>query len=399
MGKKFSPFRFALVLLSLSLSLSLFPSPASCATEHEWVWNVPVVPPQGGWEGEAGRNVRAALSWHEAEISDSGSGVGGHDIRFVFLPELDEDSAPGAALSVNARTAAVMSFAPPEVDRVLVERAADSGVPLLLAGGEEVIIDRNGRPLANVFALDLFRDYRCEAFALYAKRTVRPEAHLALAASRFTVNQEREAKICYAFLDGEGFMPMPFWLDASARDAFQMMSEEVRSSADGVVITFLGGMGAREMWRSFMRVRTAWRIWNCALPDDSYLSFRGMIFADQNLFLPERGGFLGLKRRMWNTRTVQIDDVVSAGRAEALVEWLKRGIATLPQPVDTLSRPALLQALERVRDIPFGIQTLDIAPELHRPAERQAYVAEVRERSYTLLDTVTVRGLPYEPGY
>ncbi|MBQ9564862.1 MAG: hypothetical protein IJU98_04675 [Synergistaceae bacterium] len=368
--------------------------------DHEWVWNVPVFPPEGGWEGEAGQSVRAAFTWHEAEISDSGGGVGGHDLHFVYLPVLDESSALAAPLPIDARTAAVMSFSTPEVDRVLIERMAGRNVPLFLAGGESLLIDRGGRPILNIFALDLFRDYRCEAFALYAKKTLNPEAHLGLAASRFTVDQEREAKICYTFLDEAGFMPMPFWVDASVRDSFRMMSQEVESAADGVVISFLGSMGSREIWRNFMRLRTTWKLWNCAAPDTSYLSSRGMVFADQNLFLMERGGFSELKRRLWNTRVMQVTDIVSAGRADALTEWLKRAIDSLsPQPIDKLSYPALLQALERVRGIPFGSQKLDIRPELHRPAVRQVYIAEVRNREYFMLDSLPVHGLVYTPGY
>ena len=383
-----------------------FAAPAFCAarpaahTDHEWVWNVPVVPPEGGWESDAGRSVRAALTWHEIEISESGSGVGGHDIHFEFLPPLDVNTARTVPLPVNARTAAVFSFAAPDVDRSLIERFWGNGVPLLLAGGEELLIDAGGRPVSNIFALDLFRDYRCEAFTLYAKKTLKPEAHVALAASRFTVDQEREAKICYTFLDKAGFMPMPFWADASVRDTYRMMSEEVQDAADGVVITFLGSMGAREIWRNFMRVHTRWRIWNCTAPDSLYLSFREMIFADQNLFLAKHGGFIDMKRRMWNTRVIQVSDVVAAGRAEALTEWLKRAISAIrPQPIDKLNRAELLYELERVSGIPFGSQKLDISPALHRPAMRQVYIADVQDRNYSLLDTVDVHGLVYEPGY
>lgn len=385
--------------LILALALSLLAVTPGAFAAPSWVWNVPVVPPPGGWEGEAGKSVWAALSWHETELSESGSGAGGHDVTFVRLPELDERTALTARLPLDDHTAAVMSFAAPEVDEVLIERMAGSNIPLFLAGGEDTLIDRDGRPLPNLFALDLYRDYRCLAFARYAARTLKPDFHVALAASRFTVNQEREAKLCYGFLDDAGFMPMPFWMDTSVRDAFRMVSLEIESAADGVIITFLGSMGAREMWRSFMRVRSRWRIWNCAAPDELYRSYRGMIFVDQNLFLRERGGFLELKRRLWNTRAIQVSDIVAAGRAEALAEWLTRGIAALPQPVDVLNHSALLQSLASVRDIPFGSQRLNIAPELHRPSQRQVYIAEANGQGYALVDVLDAEGLVYTPGY
>ncbi|MBQ9526390.1 MAG: hypothetical protein IJR68_02165 [Fretibacterium sp.] len=362
-----------------------------------WMWNVLVIPPRGGWETEAGKAISTALSWHEAEISESGSGAGGHDVQFDLLPPMDEDSALRAPLPIDDKTAAVMSFAGSDVDRVLVTRMAGTDVPLLLSGGEEVLFDEGKGPARNIFALDLYRDYRCAAFALYAAKTVPSEAHVALIASRFAVNQEREAKITYGLLDEAGFMPLPFWVDASMRNTFDMVSQEIESSADGVMISFLGSMGAREIWRSFMRLNTKWKLWNCAFPDETYLSSRGMIFADQNIFLTERGDFSELKHRIWNTRAMHIVDTVSAGRAEALTEWLKRGIESLPQPVDVLDHSALLRALETVQGIPFGAQTLDIVPETHRPRARQVYIAEVRSGAYVLLDSLPVTGLVYVP--
>ena len=199
---------------------------AFCAEEHSWMWNVLVIPPQSGWESETGKSIATTLSWHEAEISESGSGIGGHDVRFDLLPPMDEDSALTAPLPIEARTAAVMSFAAPEVDRALIARMAGTNVPLFLSGGEDILFDEGAGPARNVFALDLYRDYRCVAFALYAEKTVSQEAHMALIASRFTVNQEREAKLTYGFLDEAGFIPMPFWVDSSVRNSFQMVTQE-----------------------------------------------------------------------------------------------------------------------------------------------------------------------------
>ena len=390
---------FILLTALLTAPGGAVPRASLAAEAPDWVWNVLVIPPQEGWESEAGKSILAVLSWHEADIAESGTGVGGHDLHFIPLETVHDPAAPNFKLPINAHTAAVMSFADTEVDRALVQRLAGQETPLLLAGGEEVLIDRGGRPLPNVFALDLFRDYRSAAFANYAVQVLKPEAHVALAASRFTVNQEREAKICYNLLDRAGFMPMPFWMDSSVSDTFSMVAQEIRSAADGVLIAFIGSMGSREMWRGFMRTQTPWRIWNCAMPEKSYLSCKGMIFADQNLFLTDRGGFSELKQRLWYTRATHLTDIVAGGRAEALTEWLTRGISALPQPVDLLIRPALLTALERVRGIPFGVQTLDITPELHRPASRQIYIAEVREHSFFLLETVATAALPFAPSY
>ena len=395
---------FALLVIILCLDASskgAFPLQPPDERVHDWVWNVLAVPPQGGWNNEPGKSIKTALTWCEREISESSNGIGGHDVKFVFLSE-SGDILPRTSLN-DPHTAAVMSFAlSQELDSSLVSRLAGSSMPLMIAGGENVLIDSGGRPASNIFALDMYRDYRCPAFTEYAKRIFPREKRIALAASRFTVNQEREAKICYSLLDNEGFMPMPYWTDASARDSYYMMSEEIESfegEEAGVVISFMGSMGAREIWRNFMRLRTSWRLWNAAEPDELYLSCRGMVFADQNVLLSTLGGFIETRRMLWRTRSMQVSDSVAAGRAVALYEWFKRAVDVMPQPVDDMPRGVLLRNLAAVKAIPFGNQVLNISPALHRPSARNVFIVEVRDREYSELDTVNTRALVYVPEY
>ncbi len=399
---------FALLVIILCLNTSAdkaFPLQSPNEKIHDWVWNVLVVPPSGGWESEPGKSIKTALSWCEQEISESSNGIGGHDVKFVFLslPESSDNPARDITFKFDAHTAAVMSFMLlPEYDRILVSRLEGRNIPLLLAGGESVLIDKSGRPVSNVFALDMYRDYRCSAFSEYARRIYPREKRIALAASRFTVNQEREARICYSLLDNAGFMPMPYWTDASARDSYFMMSEEIESfegDEAGVVISFMGSMGAREIWRNFMRLRTSWRLWNVAEPDEIYLSCKGMIFADQNVLLSKLGGFIETRRMLWRTRAMPVSDTVAAGRAIALYEWFKRAVDLMPQPVDGLPHGRLIQNLGRVKSIPFGNQLLDISPSLHRPSERDVFIVEVRNREYSSVDIVKTKALAYNPEY
>lgn len=412
-------------LLIIIFAFPAFGAARPSSDNHSWIWNVLVIPPDEGWNSEAGRTIQAALKWEEDEISDSGTGVAGHDLKFIYLdmtPPREEstlindinnlnndneiravdreEAANNLRIETNERTMAIISFAGTETNRVLVSRLGGNTIlPLFLANAEDVLIERNERPIANVFALDLYRDYRTQAFALYAAHSLKKDAKVALVASRFTENQEREAKLSYRFFEMQNFVPMPFWLDASVRDAFNMVAQEIESATDGVVITFLGGMGAREMWRNFMRVRTTWRIWNCSNPDNMYLSYRGMTFADQNFFLNEHGGFYALRRNLWSTRAVQVSDNVTAGRAHAIVEWLKRGILTLsqPQPLDfiNINRAALLNVLANIRGIPFGNQQLDVNFITHRPRSRNVFICDVQNRAYRLLDTVNIQSMPY----
>ena len=392
-SKFFSIFVVSLLLFSTEWGVG---GTAWAQQDKGWTWKVLVVAPVGGWESNAGRSVRSALSWHEAEIDESGTGVRGHDLRFVYLPSMDEGSAAAASLPVDKHTVAILSFAAPEVDRILIGRAATLGIPLMLAGGEDISFHQSGgRLLPFVFGLDLFRDYRSEALAAYAVKTLTPQAHLALMGSRFTVNQEREAKLCQSLLLDADFMPMPYWVDASVTDTFALLAEEVESSGQGVLVAFMGNMAAKEMWRTFMRTLTPWRLWHCGRPDESFLSFQGMVFADQNLFLEKHGGFQDLKRRLWNTRTLQAPDSVAAGRADALAQWLIQGLSALPGPLESLDRPALLDRLGRAERIPFGNQVLDVNPELHRPRHRQVYILEIQGREYFLLDTLLTQGPAY----
>jgi len=372
---------------------------------HSWVWNVLVVPPSKGWDDEPGKSIKTAIEWFELEIAESSSGVGGHDLKFIFLNNPVSSDSPARDINFNfdSHSVAVMSFAHSyESDRILVERLAGQNIPLLISGGENVLIDRGGHPIQNIFALDLYRDYRCPAFVRYASENFDREKRIALAAARFTINQEREAKICYNMLDHEGFMPMPYWADASVRDTYYMMSEEIESyegERAGVVISFMGSMGAREIWRNFMRIKTSWQLWNCAEPEKIYLSCRGMIFADQNISLNSQGGFIETKRNLWRSRAMQINDPVAAGRAIALCEWFKGAVDMMPQPVDEMPRNILLNNLSLVQEIPFGNQKLNINPALHRPDSRNIFIVEVREHEFQYKDTVNVRGLVYVPGY
>jgi hypothetical protein len=385
------------VSLLLLFFCSEIPAFSAEADTSLWTWDVLVVPPDEGWESEKGTSVQRALQWHEAEVSESGDGIRGHDLRFLFLPPLTEDSARSFSLPPAPRAVAVMSFASNPVDRELARRVAGSGFPLFLASGEGVFLFEQGRPIPYLFALDLFRDYRCQAFLDYASKIAEKDARLGLIGARFTLNEEREAKICFDLFSAAGFMPMPYWVDASVTDSFAMVEQEVVDYSNGILISYIGSMGAKEIWRGIMGHQSPYRLWYGGVPDKSFLSYRGMIFADQNLFLDERGGFDRLKRDLWSTRALAVPDKVAAGRANALVLWLIQALKALPGPaaLESFDKNALLSLLVSARDIPFGAQTLNIDRDTHRPAERRVYIMEVRNRSFSVLDTLDVHGLKY----
>jgi hypothetical protein len=360
-----------------------------------WTWDVLVVPPDEGWENAKGLSIQRTLQWHEAEVSESGNGIRGNDLRFVFLPPLTEDSARDFVLPPAPRAVAVLSFASNSVDRELADRVAGSGLPLLLAGGEGVFFFKNGKLLPHLFAIDLFRDYRCRAFQDYASKTQEKNARLSVIGARFTLNEEREAKICFDLLSEAGFMPMPYWVDASVTDSFGMVEREITDYSDGVLISYIGGMGAKEIWRGIMGRQSPYRIWYGGAPDKSFLSLKGMIFADQNMYLDSRGGFEPLKRSLWSTRVVAVSDKAAAGRANALALWLIQALKALPGALDSVDRRALLSLLAEAWNIPFGSQILNIDRETHRPEKRRVCILEVRDRNFFVLDTLDVQGLGF----
>ncbi|MDR2522934.1 MAG: hypothetical protein LBC93_04455 [Synergistaceae bacterium] len=391
-------FAACLSFLCFSLYFSLYffgGAPVFAADQSAWTWKVLVVPPDEGWESAVGESVHRILLWRQDEISKSGEGILGHDIEFVLLPATDEDAVLGYSLPIDARTVAVMSFASYSVDKRLITLAAGSGVPLLLAGGENVSLFEQDRLLPYAFALDLYRDYRTTAFAGYAAKTLRPESRLGVMGARFTLNEEREAKICYDLFSAAGFKPMPYWVDASVSDTFSMVEQEIKEASDGVLISYAGSMAAKEIWRGIMGRRSPYRIWYGSAPDKSFLSFKGVLFADQNAFLDGRGGFDALRRELWSQRAASLSDRVAAGRANALVFWLIEAMKTLPRETERIPKGVLFPKLEAVTGIPFGDQTLDADVRTHRPKRRRTFIFEVRNRSFFLLDTAETDGQPY----
>ena len=360
-----------------------------------WTWDVLVVPPNDGWEGDAGVSIRNMLEWHRLDISEMGDGIHGHDIDFVLLPPLTEEAAELFTFPVTPRTIAIFSFASNWVDRVLVDRAATSGVPLLLAGGENVSFIRQGNMMPFMFALDLFRDFRCRAFVDHALMALSHESRLAIMGPRFALHEEREARITFELFMDEGFMPTPFWVDPTVSSSFSMIEHEIRHFSDGVVVSHIGGMATKEVWRGITAHRSPYRVWFGGPPDRSFLSFNGMVFADQNMYLEDHGGFEQLRRKVWSTRVLPVPDMVAAGRAHALVTWLGRAIFALPRVIGEMDQQALLASLRNVREIPFGNQILDIDSETHRPAFRYVNILEVRDRGFQVINTLNVQGVRY----
>jgi len=389
---------FVIITACFYLSLGFFYGNANAApvtNTAAWTWDVLVLPPDEGWDNNAGISIRNTLEWHRLEIIERPDAIHEYEIEFILLPPLTETSAEAFAFPTTPRTVAILSFASEHVNRLLVNSAAATGVPLMLAGGENVFFFNNSRIMPFLFALDLFRDFRCRAFVDYARLTLPRDSRLGIMGARFTLNEERQAVICFDLFTDEGFLPMPFWLDATVRGSFSMVEQEVTQFSDGVLISHIGGMATREVWHGITAGRSPYRIWNGSAPDRSFISFNGMVFADQNMYLEERGGFEQLRRNIWSTRILAIPDLVAAGRANALALWLVEGLAALPRDNHTVRLSELFNTLGNVSGIPFGNQTLDINPNTNRPTHRQVNILHVRNRNFYISHTLNVEGLEY----
>ncbi|GHV45598.1 hypothetical protein FACS1894204_05140 [Synergistales bacterium] len=388
--------KISFTLFILFLIISANASAARAADTALWTWDIYVIPPDSGWDSDYGVSVEKTLKWHEAEVSDSGNGIQGHDLNFVLLPPLNEDSAKVFSVPPAPHPVAILSFASDVVDKILADRV--TSLPLLLAGGETVFFfEREARVLPNVFALDLFRDFRSGVFADYAVKTMTKKSRVGILGARFTLHEEREAKVCSDRLTEAGFMPLPFWSDASVTDAFGMVEQEIKSYSNGVLISAIGSMGTKEIWRGIMGYKSPYQIWYIGSPDRSFLSCRGMLFADQNMYLEERGGFENLKRELWATRVVPVKDKTGAGRANALAVWLIKSLKELPDAIkrQDVDRGALLALLAEMKDIPFGNQILNVDRYTHRPDKRRVSILEVRNKTFAVLDTMDAAGLRY----
>lgn len=363
--------------------------------EAAWTWDILVIPPDEGWDTDEGTAIRRTLLWHQANVIEQRNGVNGHDVNFVFLPPLTEDSARTYTPPITLSTVAVFSFASNPIDRFLLQNLRGNRIPLLLAGGENVFFYENDRPVPFVFALDLFRDYRARAFADYAKKTLPLETRMGVVGARFTLFEEREARISYSLLVDSGFMPMPFWITASARNVFSLLEQEIQAATSGVLISYIGGMATRELWVNMASRTSSYRIWFGGAPEDSFRSSRFMVFADQNMYLDTLGGFAQLRRDLWSTRAMAVRDEAASGRANALFIWLEKALNALPSDWSPRNREPLSQALARVQGVPFGSQVLDINQATHRPVRRTVRILEVRNRDFYVVDTFDVEGLVY----
>ena len=382
---------FLFLFLSFTIPYSLFPAP--CFSANEWTWEVFVVPPDSGWSSEEGRSIRATLSWLEKEINNDPLGLLDHDIAFVYMenPITEQTIERDASIIINSKCIATLNFASDEINRLLVPLLGYGKMPVLLSYGEEVWLMDGALPYPYVFALQLYRDYRTVALAEYAKNIFIPTVNdrIAIVGSRFSLNEEREARICEDILTATDLPVISFWTDSSTFNTFRLLESEIRSESAGILFCYVGSMATREIWRGVRGLESQFQIWYPGIPNELFLSYDGIVFADQSMKDIEEGIFINLKRKLWVTRAVDVKDEAAAGNAYALTSWLFEAIRK-GKRVDS---DVLVHFLARAENIPFGNQSLSISSRTHRPETRSVYIMRIIDKTYRLIDKIKIKGL------
>jgi len=388
-GLFFSVF-FVAFILFFAFSLD---NTACAAASDEWTWKVFVVPPDSGWGSEEGSSIRATLTWFEREINTDPYGLLDHDIAFVYMesPITEDTVVRDASVIKNSKCIATLNFASDEINRLLVPLLGYGGMPVLLANGEGVWLMDGALPFPYVFALQLYRDYRTAALAEYAKKVFVPAINnrIVIAASRYSLNEEREARICEDLLSDMDFPAISFWTDSSTFNTYNLLMSEVRSESAGILFCYVGSMATREIWRGVRGLESQFQIWYPGIPNELFTSYNGIIFADQSMKDVEEGVFVNLRRKLWVTRVIDVKDEAAAGNAYALVSWLFDAI----RKGKRVEPDVLAHYLARAENISFGSQTLNISSETHRPEFRSVYIMSIIDKVYRLIDVLKVYGL------
>jgi hypothetical protein len=369
-----------------------------CSTSYavasdDWTLKIFVIPPDIGWDSEEGSSIKATLTWFEREINQDPDGLLDNDVAFIYMekPITEETIVRDALLIKNSKCVAVLNFASDEINRLLVPLLAYASIPVLLSHGEEVWLMDGALPYPNIFALQLYRDYRTVALVEYAKSVFVPSAdnRIAIIGSRFSLNEEREAVICEDLFSDMNWPAISYWTDSSTFNTFSLLQSEIESESAGILFCYVGSMATREIWSGVRGLESPFQIWYPGTPNELFASYNGIIFADQSMKDMEENIFINLKRKLWITRAVDVKSETAAGNAYALSSWLFEAIRK-GKRVDS---DVLIYFLANTENIPLGNQTLNISSKTHRPEFRNVYILQIVDKGYDLVDTIKINGL------
>lgn len=391
------PSVLATLFLLFLVVVPAFPAPRDLivGVEDGWIWQVALLPPEEGWESDAGRSALGAVRYAERKVKESPDGVSGRDIRFHQEDAVDEASAAERVEDWRKRgISAVLSFGRGREVASLRPFLGDAGPVFLSAFGEEAnIYNGEGVPARMLFALDLFRDFRISAFAAYAARLFPSGSVLAILGDKLDPALERYSRNLGDMFFDKGFLVAHFWIPGGGMDSFRMIESEAIASDAKALVSWAGSMVVRDVWRGTRRKSGAFEIWYGGAPQPILLSFNGIVTADQEYPARIDPALKSLGREIWRRHNVTVKDTAIAGRAYAACQWLFDAFQRAGSPVPA----ALAGTMPLAEGLVFGSQTLSINPATHRPAERAVAFMIVEGREFHPVDTLLVRGPDYLP--
>lgn len=385
----------ALFFSSACIASSAAPRDLVVGVEDGWIWQVALLPPEDGWESDAGRSALGAVRFAERKVKESADGVSGRDIRFHQENPLDAASAAGRVADWQKRgISAVLSFGRGGEIQLLRPHLAGDGPVFLSAFGEEAnIYNEQGVPDRMLFALDLFRDFRIAAFARYASEVFPSGSVVAVLGDKLDPALERYSRNLGDMLFDKGFLVAHFWIPGGGMDSFRMIESEAISSGAKALVSWAGSMVVRDVWRGTRRRSDAFEIWYGGGPHPLLLSFDGIVTADQDFPVRTDSALSSLGRDIWRRHNIMIKDPGIAGRAYVACEWLFDAFRRAGSPL-----PAVLAAaMPATEGLVFGSQTISVNPATHRPFERNVAFMTVEGREFHPVNTFLVRGPDYLP--
>ena len=354
------------------------------ALKEGWGWPVVVIPPTGGWDTPQGQSVKWALRTAEREVSLTHQGIHGRDVVFLYAPVTSKEEALKRLPQWRAMgVGALLCFANGDLEAALVQACAGRGPSLVLAGGEGLRLrDPKGRPWPYLFALDLYRNYRANGFAVLAG--TRGSGLVGVLSDPYAVDLARGARLTARFLEKRGIPRQNFWMSGEGDVQMGVRLSEFESAGASRVVSWLDGMGTLSLWKAAVTYRRPLEVWHGGPFQTLLAGAEGVLFLDLDAPLKARSKELeALRWKILRHTRVEVADRVLAGKAYALGVWAIGAF----QEAGTNGIPVVAAALARCRDVPLLGQILSINPGTHRPHRRTLGVLRVRKGNVPSMET------------
>ncbi len=389
--------RAPLTVLCLVLALlwgSLLAGTAAASEEkisglkEGWSWPVVVIPPPEGWDSEKGRAIKVALRMAEREISTVREAIRGFEVEFMF-PQVSDTEEIGKRLHLWRAMKAniILSFAGGDVDRFLARECGNAGPSVIFAGGEDLSL-RNaaGKVQPYLFALDLYKYYKANAFTEVAKKS-KPIPTVAIYGDALSAILARGAEHTRTLMDRDRIPNVPMWLAALQQDEFVVTAGEARSIGAQVYLSWLDGMATLSIWKTVTKGNPQTQVWYVGERSRFILDAQNTLLCDQHVLL-ERN-IIAQKdfgQLLYEIFGVRPTESLLACRAYTLGRW---AIASYVA-VGTNSRDPIAKALAQAKKIPLLDEWLDIDYGSHRPVKRKIGILKVQGREFANAGAVDV---------